>query len=126
MQENNMDKSKLISIWIASYDRPEYIKILIDSILRQTYTNFEIVIFDDWSPRANEIKNVIEEFDDPRIKLFLWENVWFIKNWNRVLKLCNWDFIKIIWDDDVLFENCIEEQARILSDNDKVWFVCSD
>ena len=114
----------LISIGIPSYNRPEYLRVLIQSILSQTYTNFEIIIYDDGSPQITDIEKVVSGFHDPRIQLYLWENVWFIKNWNRVLDLCQWKYIKIIWDDDILKENCLTEQSSILEQNNDVWLVC--
>ncbi len=70
-----MKEPKMISIGIPSYNRPEYLRILIQSILLQTYTNFEIIIYDDGSPRVTEIELMVKEFNDKRIRLLLGENV---------------------------------------------------
>lgn len=119
-----MKEPKMISIGIPSYNRPEYLRILIQSILLQTYTNFEIIIYDDGSPRVTEIELMVKEFNDKRIRLLLGENVWFIKNWNRILLLCQWEYIKILWDDDILIETCLELQSEVLENNADVWLVC--
>lgn len=115
--------NSLISLGIPSYNRPEYLRLLIRSILAQTYENFEVVIFDDGSLCVADIEKVVREFTDKRIRLFLGENVWFIRNWNRILNLCQWEYIKILWDDDILCETCLEEQSVILQQNAKVWLV---
>lgn len=114
----------LVSIWIPTYNRPEYLKLLITSILKQTYQEFEVIIYDDWSPKASEIQKVVSEFNDKRIQLFLWENVGFVKNRNRVLKKCKWAYIKIVWDDDILLDSCIEQQKEVLERDSKIWLVC--
>jgi glycosyltransferase involved in cell wall biosynthesis len=117
-------KNPLISIWIPTFNRPEYLTELIASILKQTYTNFEIVIYDDWSPKINEISKIIDWFNDSRIRFYAWENVWFIKNWNRVLSKCNGEYIKIVWDDDILLEDCIRIQLEHILSNPEVWIIC--
>ena len=117
---------KLVSIWVPSYNRPDYLRVLLQSILEQTYHNFEVIIYDDGSPRYKEIEEVIHQLNDPRFFLFRGENVGFIKNWNRTLLQCKWEYIKIIGDDDILLPKCIEEQYMVLENNKAIWFVCCD
>ena len=57
----------LVSVCIPAYNNAAYIKDTIDSILRQTYTNLELVICDDNS--KDDTVEVIESIKDSRIKL---------------------------------------------------------
>jgi glycosyltransferase involved in cell wall biosynthesis len=59
---------KKISILICSYNSGEYIFNTIKSVLKQTYTNFELLILDNNS-KDDTVKN-IKSFQDERIKLF--------------------------------------------------------
>lgn len=110
----------LISICIPSYNRPQYLRELLLSVLSQTYINFEIIIYDDWSPQVNKIQEIVETIGDKRIKLFLWENVGFIKNWNRCLSHCQGEYIKLVWDDDILYPTCLEIEQATLEKNKNV------
>lgn len=121
-----MTNSGLISIWIPSYNRPEYLRDLLKSILKQTYSNFEVIIYDDESPRIDEIREIVSQMADQRIRLFEWKNTWFIKNWNRTLRECKWKYIKISWDDDILLEDCLQEQLNVLESDPTIGFTCSN
>lgn len=65
-----MQDSRLISIITASYNYENYIKETIESVLNQTYTNWELIIVDDGSKdnSVEVIKSYCEK--DSRIKLF--------------------------------------------------------
>jgi len=65
--------SKLIfSIVIPAYNRASYIGNAIQSILEQTYSNFEVIVIDDGS--TDNTKEVVLSFEDDRIKYFYKEN----------------------------------------------------
>lgn len=51
-----------ISVCIPAYNRPEVLSALLESILSQTYTNFEIVICEDYSPRREEISCIVAAY----------------------------------------------------------------
>lgn len=103
-----MTKPK-ISICIPAYNRPKYLKKAIESVLEQTFDDFELIISDDCSP--NNLYPVVSEYKDKRIKYFRQKNnLGFIKNWNFCLKQCSGEYIKIMGDDDTLLNDCIENQ----------------
>lgn len=58
-----------VSILVLSYNREKYIATAIDSVLAQTYTNFELVIIDDGS--TDNTAEVLAKYTDPRIKKIL-------------------------------------------------------
>ncbi len=94
--------NKLISIAMCSYNGERFIKEQIDSIITQTYKNFELIIVDDCS-KDNTI-NIIKDYQlkDNRIKLFQNEkNLGFVKNFEKAISLCSGDFIALADQDDV-------------------------
>lgn len=66
-----MSFSPRYSIVISVYNRPKQIKRCIDSCLRQTYTDFEVVVVDDCS--TDDTVNVIKAFRDDRLRLVVHE-----------------------------------------------------
>ena len=55
-----------VSVIIPTYNAESFLAETIQSVLGQTYTNFELIIVDDAS--TDQTSNIIREFDDPRIK----------------------------------------------------------
>ena len=119
-----MSEDSLISIAMCSYNGERFIKEQIDSILYQTYSNFELIITDDCSSdkTIEIIKNYQE--NDKRIKLYQNEtNLGFVKNFEKSISLCTGDYIALadqddIWKKDKLktFIENIGENVLIYSD----------
>lgn len=106
----------LVSVCIPAYNNAAYIKETIDSILKQTYTNLELIICDDKS-KDNTVE-VIESIEDERIKLYKNEkNLGMSGNWNNCLSKCTGEFIKLICADDMLAEDCLEKEVQALMDH---------
>ena len=62
------EKSPLISILIASYNHQDYIEQCINSILSQTYSNFELIIVDDCS--TDKTAEIILNITDKKLNFF--------------------------------------------------------
>ena len=77
-----------ISVLMTVYNCEDYVRYAIDSILNQTYQNFEFIIKDDCS--NDNSKKIIKEFKDDRIKIFeLNKRLGRTKALNFGLKKCN-------------------------------------
>lgn len=107
--------SPLISITIPSF-KIKFLKEAIESILAQTYNNWELIIVDDASPE--DIKSVVDKFDDKRIKYFRNEKncgaIDVVDNWNICLKHCSGEYVICMGDDDMLTPNCLEEYRKLI------------
>jgi len=74
--------SPRVSVVVPAYNNAEYIAETIESILRQTFTDFELIIADHSS--TDETLSIIEEYDDPRIRVLSTEAGGGAKrNWDR-------------------------------------------
>lgn len=106
----------LVSVCIPAYNNAAYIKETIDSILKQSYENLELVICDDGSKDATV--QVIESIADKRIKVYKNEkNLGMSGNWNNCLSKCQGEFIKLVCADDILREDCLEKEVQALLEN---------
>lgn len=98
-----------ISIAMTTYNGEKYLKRQIESIISQTYSDFELVICDDNSS-DNTIK-ILEEYKlkDDRIKIYKNEyNLGFKKNFEKVIKLCVGEFIALCDQDDIWTKTHLE------------------
>ncbi|MDR2795677.1 MAG: glycosyltransferase [Spirochaetaceae bacterium] len=106
----------LVSVGTLSYNSAAFIRETIQSVLSQTYRNWEYVICDDCS--TDNTVEIIKSYDDPRIKLFVNEkNLGYLENGKRLHRYLGGSFIKILDHDDVLYDRCIERQLDILLNN---------
>lgn len=109
-----MDKIKF-SIVIPAY-KATYLEECLDSVLKQTYPYFEIIILNDASPE--KVKEIVDSYTDPRI--FYFENevnigaVDVVKNWNKCLSLSTGDYIICMGDDDKLLPNSLDEYLKLI------------
>lgn len=110
-----MGAQPLISVCIPSYKNEEFIAATLESVLKQTYRNFEIIMTDDRSPDATI--SVARRFSDPRIRLFEnTVNLGIGKNWNEALSHARGKYIKLMGADDLIYPECLERQAAALED----------
>ena len=99
----------MISIALASYNGSKYIREQLDSILEQTYQDFELIICDDCS--TDNTWQILQEYaqKDSRIKVFENErNLGFKKNFEKAISLCNGKYIALSDQDDIWIDNHLE------------------
>jgi len=105
----------LVSVCVPVYNCQQFIAQTISSILAQTYTNFELVIVDDKS--TDSTLDVIQRFDDPRIRLLQNENnLGYEGNYNKAILASRGKYVKLLSADDLAYPDCISKQVAILED----------
>lgn len=106
------------TIAIPAY-KSEFLKDCIQSILNQTYDDFELIIVNDASP--DNIDEIVNSFSDQRIRYFRndenfgAENV--VKNWNKCLELAKGDYFLLMGDDDMLSPNYLMFFSEVIDIN---------
>jgi len=100
----------LVSIIIPTYNRPKYLQRAIESSLKQTYRNIEVIVIDDNS-NYNPL-TIIEGFKDNRIKYYKNSvNRGSVFSRNRGLSICSGDYVNFLDDDDEILPQKIEFQV---------------
>lgn len=111
-----------LSIVMPVYNRENYIESAIDSILNQTFTDFEFIIINDGS-QDNTVK-LIEAYDDSRIKLFHNDrNRGIVYSRNHGLQKATGQYVGMFDSDDVALPNKFEKQIGFLEQNPDVAMV---
>lgn len=118
-------KAPKMSVIMPFYNCEKYLDDSIQSILNQSFWDFEFIIIDDWSS-DNSLK-IIEYYakkDNRIINLKNEKNLWVTKTLNRWIKISKWKYIAIMHSDDIAKENRLEEQFNFLevhTDIDLIW-----
>lgn len=119
----------LISICIPVYNvESKYLSECIDSVLNQTYQNFEICISDDCST-LSETLDVLNYYEskDERVKVHhRKENGHISKATNDALNLASGEFVGLMDNDDLLAQNALAECVKVLNENKDLDFIYTD
>lgn len=115
---------KGVSVLMPAYNSAKYIDQAIQSILAQTFSNFELIIINDGS--TDNTHQVISSFSDERIKYYQNNgNKGLIYTRNKLIELSNFEFIAFLDSDDLAENTRLEKQYNILLTNDTLSFVSS-
>ena len=107
-----------ILVFVPTYNSEKYLRQCLDSVLQQTFQDWQCVISDDASnDKSVEIAREYEKIDS-RFKVLSHEkNVGAANNWNRAKENNNSFATKILCADDYLFKDALKEQLEILQRN---------
>jgi glycosyltransferase involved in cell wall biosynthesis len=101
-----------ITVIIPTYNRASMIRESVASVLRQTFTDFEIIVVDDGS--TDNTKAVVESFKDPRIKYIYQENRGASAARNTGIEASSSEYVAFLDSDDVYIDNAIENALKYL------------
>ncbi|MFK5976789.1 MAG: glycosyltransferase family A protein [Sulfurovum sp.] len=104
--------SPLVSIITPAYNAEKYIAEAIESVIDQSYTNWELIIINDGSSDSTE--DIIKSFRDSRIKLINQSNGGVSSARNRGLKIARGEYITFLDADDKLPQNSIKVRVEYL------------
>lgn len=106
----------LVSIIMPSYNTAAYIKQSIESVLKQSYTNWELIIVDDCSPDNTD--EVIKSINDVRVKYFKNDkNSGAAVSRNRALREAKGKWIAFLDSDDIWMPDKLEKQISFMEKN---------
>lgn len=109
-------ETDLVSIIMPSYNTAPYIKETIQSVLNQTYTNWELIIVDDCS--TDNTDEVLSEIHDERIKYFKNEkNSGAAVSRNKALREAKGQWIAYLDSDDLWMTEKLEKQINFMKKN---------
>ena len=108
-----MAESPKISVIITTYNsNPDYLKLAIESVLNQTYTNFEVIIVDDGS-KTNTSRELSEKY---KLKFIRQENAGVSAARNTGIRNSSGDLIAILDDDDLWLPDKLKKQVQMYND----------
>jgi glycosyltransferase involved in cell wall biosynthesis len=106
----------LISVLMPAFNVDQYVGQAIDSVLKQSFTNFELIVLDDGS--SDGTAKVIDRYSDTRLtKIFLTENKGLVNARNTLVGMARGDYIAFLDSDDLADPNRLELQLKYLQSN---------
>jgi glycosyltransferase involved in cell wall biosynthesis len=87
-----------VSVILTSFNYGRYLPQAIESVLQQTYQDFQLIVVDDGS--TDESRDILRTYSDPRITVLLQENAGQGPAWNRAFEMVSGDLVLFLDSDD--------------------------
>jgi len=118
----NMRGGPKVTVLMSVYNGERYLNEAVDSILSQTFTDFEFLIIDDAS--TDRTPEILRSYDDPRIRVVTnEENLGLTKSLNKGLALAKGEYIARMDADDISLPERFEKQIKFLENHPNVALV---
>lgn len=104
-----------VSICVPAYNAASTVRATLDSILEQTFENYEVIVADNAS--TDGTGELAREVDDPRVRVVRFDELLTMgPNWSRTVGLASADLVKVVCADDLLRPRCLEVQVPMMAD----------
>lgn len=109
-----------VSVLMPVYNvKEEYLRASIESILNQSFTNFEFIILDDNSTKS--IENIINSYNDKRMKFYKnSSNLGIAESRNKLMDLARGEYAALMDNDDIADKNRLLKQVEFLDNHPSV------
>lgn len=118
-------KKCLLTIYILTFNRPEYLEECINSIKKQTWQNYKIVILDNGSSKS--YVKVLQKFTEMNIEYYKHKkNIGVVKNFNFGLsKKIDTKYMMFFHDDDIMEKSLLQKSINFLEIHENIMWVGS-
>lgn len=119
--KKDLTENPMVSIITPTFNHERFIGTCIESVLKQTYQNWEMIIIDDGS--TDKTESEVAKYHNEKIKYLKQENVgiWRLsETYNKALNMSKGDLIAILEGDDFWPSFKLEEQVRVFEKNNIV------
>jgi glycosyltransferase involved in cell wall biosynthesis len=102
-----------VSVILNCYNHQDYVAEAVESVLGQTYEDFELILIDNGSTDGS--RKVLERYDDPRIRrVFHNQNAPISKRLNEGVAIARGDYVAILYSDDWMLADKLQRQVALL------------
>lgn len=113
-----------ISVCIPAYNRASVLRQLLDSVLSQSYANFNVVIAEDGSPERPLIAAIVREYQERYPDRISYHenpiNLGYDGNLRRLIELADGDYVLFMGNDDLMAEGALKAVADVLGRHSNV------
>ena len=109
-------RNTVVSVIVPTYNRPEMLRVALDSIFKQTHQNFEVIVVND---AGIDVKNIIAEFDKSRITYICHiQNKGLAATRNTGFSVAKGKYISYLDDDDIFYPDHLETLVSFLENSE--------
>jgi len=116
-----------VTVIIPTYNMAKYLPEAIESVLNQTYKDFEIIVLDDGS--TDDSKEIVKKYIDQsrnNIRYIYQENQGVVKARNKAIMNARGEFIAFLDADDKFYANRLEEEIKVIEKHPDIGLVHAD
>lgn len=127
-RETKFSRDILFSILVPLYNTPEkFLREMIDSVVAQTYTNWELCLADGSDDEHSYVGTVVRSYDDKRIRYEkLSENLGISGNTNKCFDMATGDYIGLFDHDDILHPTALYEYMKVICEDGADYIYCDE
>lgn len=120
----NKTKMPTVSVLMPVYNtQPEHLRAAIESILNQSFSDFEFLILND-SPENTELGDIVSAYNDKRIKYMVNKsNLGISASRNKLIDMAHGKYLAIFDHDDISYPHRLAQQVDILEKNPNIGVV---
>jgi glycosyltransferase involved in cell wall biosynthesis len=108
----------VITVVIAAYNSEKTIRETVESVLSQTFSDFELIVIDDGS--TDSTLEVLSQMEDPRLRVFSYPNAGVAASRNRGIALASGEYVAFLDHDDLWTPDKLEAQLRALQEDPRI------
>jgi glycosyltransferase involved in cell wall biosynthesis len=101
-----LSMTPLVSVVVPAYNHERFVGAALESVLRQTHADFELIVIDDGS--TDRTFEIVQSYRDPRIRALTQENQDAFNALNRGMGMARGEYVAILNSDDVFHPNRLE------------------
>lgn len=106
-------KKPFFTVAIPAYNRLAYTRQAVESVLSQTFIDFELLVVDDFS--TEDLLSYLGSVNDKRVRVYRNEkNLGIVFNWRKCIELAEGKWFRFLLNDDVLFKDALEITAELI------------
>lgn len=110
-----------VSVCVCTFNGAAVVERAIESILSQTYGDFELLVVDDAS--SDPTTDVVKAYSEPRLRVLENErNVGNARNRSLAIRASRGDLVKFVDQDDWIAPSCLADHARLMDSNPRLGF----
>lgn len=118
------DRKARVSVCIPTYNSAKHLKSAIQSVLDQTYKDFELIIVDNNS--SDNTFDIVSSYSDPRV--YYLKNpltVSMAENWNICVKAAKGEYVCLLHADDTYLSELLQNEVEVMSKDPEIGYVYS-
>ena len=116
-----------VSVLTPLYNtNPVHLREMIESVLSQTFTDFELLLLND-SPENQQLKEIVQSYNDKRIVYYENEiNIGISKSRNKLIELARGEYIAVLDHDDISLPDRLKKECEYLDSHPEIGVVSSN